>query len=59
MNARIPGLDKFPDLQKRFDLRLGRLAADRCGGCKTRELVETFTALVTARLKRDNDLRRR
>lgn len=56
---RIPGIEKFPDLQARFQLRLGQLAADSCGGCKLRALVETFTAMVIARQKRDNDFRKR
>ena len=59
MNHRVPGIESFPDLAKRFDLRLGQLESDSCGGCKIRELIETFTELVRARQKRDNDFRRR
>lgn len=59
MNHRIPGIERFPDLVKRFEHRLGQLAQDNCGGCKLRELIATFNDLVRTRQKRDNDFRKR
>jgi hypothetical protein len=60
MSHRVPGIEAYPSLVARFDHRLGMLLSkDNCGGCKVRELVETFTALVKARQKRDNDFRKR
>lgn len=56
---RVPGIEAYPDLAQRFELRLGQLANDDCGGCKTRELVEVFKGLVAARQKRDSDFRKR
>lgn len=57
---RVPGIEAYPDLVSRFDLRLGMLLGkDSCGGCKVRELVSTFKELVAKRQKRDNDFRRR
>jgi hypothetical protein len=61
MNShRVPGIEAYPDLVSRFDVRLGRLLTkDDCGGCKVRELIDTFKKLVADRQKRDNDFRRR
>lgn len=59
MNRRVPGIEQFPDLVKRFEYRLGHLTQDNCGGCKLRDLIATFNGLVRARLKRDNDFRKR
>ncbi len=56
----VPGIAAYPDLQQRYDVKLGRLLAnDSCGGCKIRELNETFATLVSARQKRDKDFRKR
>lgn len=56
---RVAGIEAYPSLVARFENRLGALLArDDCAGCKVRELVETFTALVKARQKRDNDFRK-
>lgn len=60
MSHKVPGIEAYPALVARFDNRLGQLLAkDECGGCKIRELVETFTGLVKERQKRDNDFRKR
>lgn len=59
MSHRVPGIEAYPDLAARFDTRLSRLQrSDDCGGCKIKELVQTFVDLVKARQKRDNDFRR-
>lgn len=59
MSHKVAGIEAYPSLVARFDNRLGALLAkDSCGGCKVRELVESFTALVKARQKRDNDFRK-
>jgi len=57
-NRRVPGIEAYPDLAARFDLRLGQVV-DKCGGCKVRELINTFKKLVEDRQKRDNDFRKR
>ena len=60
MSHQVAGLEAYPDLRARFDTRLGNLlTSDSCGGCKVRELVEVFTALVKDRQKRDSDFRTR
>ena len=60
MSHKVPGIEAYPSLVSRFDHRLGQLLAkDECGGCKIRELVETFTGLVKERQKRCNDFRKR
>jgi hypothetical protein len=52
---RVPGIEDYPDLVRRFEHRLGQLARDSCGGCKITELVQTFVGLVASRQRRDND----
>lgn len=57
---RVPGIEAYPDLVRRFENKLARTqAGDDCGGCKTREVIETFTKLVQQRQKRDKDFFRR
>lgn len=56
---RLPqGLEQYPDLKLRYELRLGQMK-DNCGGCEIRRLHETFTELIAARQKRDNDFLKR
>lgn len=58
-HRRVPGLEQYPDLVKRFEHQIGRALSGDCGGCKVKEVIETFTGLVRSRQKRDNDFRKR
>ncbi len=60
MISSVPGIDRYPDLVKRFETQYARVATkDNCGGCKLRDVIDTFKVLVQKRQRRDNDFRRR
>lgn len=54
--ASIPGLSKYPDLERKFQNKMSTLrrsGRNKCGACKTSQLIRQFRKLLAEREMRD------
>lgn len=52
----VPGIAKYPDLERRLDTEM-RYAGKDCGDCQMGTIVRKYRSLLEARIKKERHVR--